>query len=140
LIVPAATATEFAASALELLPPEPAPLAPAPVAPPPWWPDLARWLSDRLTQTLFAQRRQLLASQEHTAGRVKELERRLVAVHEQFQRQAAGYQAQIRMLGEQLDFVLQENQQLKYVSRPAAPARPPPVEPNLRRTSVVVSA
>jgi hypothetical protein len=143
LTVPDVSAPEFlaAASALELLPPRREATALRDTDPrAPWWPHVAQWLTDRLTQTLFAQRRELLASQENTTARVQELEQRLVGIHEGFRRQVAGYQAQIRELEQLLEQVLAENQRLKYTQPiPPAPVLPA-IEANSRRTSVVVSA
>lgn len=148
LIVPVVTAPEFLADApaLELLPPRPD-LVPQRDAETraPWWPYLAQWLSERLTQTLFSQRRQLVDAQTLTTVRVKQLEERLAVVQDYFQRRLAGYQAQVSELEQQLELVQRENQQLKY----GPPERLPveladavaaqTVEPNSRRSGTVVS-
>jgi predicted RNA-binding Zn-ribbon protein involved in translation (DUF1610 family) len=142
------TAPEFLADApgMELLPPrrEVAPLRDADQRAP-WLPYLAQWLSDRLTHTLFTQRRQLLDAQSLTTVRVKQLEERLAVVQDYFQKRLAGYQAQISELERQLELVQRENQQLKYGPPERLPAElaqaiaDSPVEPNSRRTGTVVS-
>jgi hypothetical protein len=116
LTVPAETAPEFAlavplvpAPRMELLPPT----RPATENHPPWWPHMARWLSERLTQTLFSQRRQLLDAQALTTARVEELQQRLKAARENLQRREAGYRARITELERELAIARRENNHLQ---------------------------
>ncbi len=65
-------------------------------------PHLARWLMDRLVQTLLFQRSRLVQTQQVAAQEVTELERRLADVQQRYLDRLAAYEKRVRELERQL--------------------------------------
>ena len=93
-------------------------------------PHLARWMMDKLVQTLFTQRAQLLNTQESETARIAELEKRLEKTHEKLQARMVAYERRIVELEQQLVAKEDENRQLvreKFqLAKKALESEPPP--------------
>ncbi len=73
---------------------------------------LARWLSERMTQKLISQRAQLLDAHQHAALEIAELEARLEKIHAPLQERLRAYEKRIAELEKDLLVKGEENREL----------------------------
>ena len=109
-------------------------------------PHLARMMMNRLVQTLFAQRTNLLDTQAEATQRMTELEERIAKAQANMQKKLAAYETRIAELEQQLAAKEEENHDLKRASFQRA-AKPlgaghsaPPGRVNLRDAGFLLHA
>lgn len=109
-------------------------------------PQLARMMMNRLVQTLFAQRTNLLDTQAEATQRMTELEARIAKAQANMQKKLAAYETRIAELEQQLAGKEEENHDLKRANFQRA-AKPlgaghtgPPGRVNLRDAGFLLHA